>query len=369
MSVDWKSIYHGQVEWIPKRTIFLTKHGSHAYGTNLPTSDLDIRGVCIAPKRYYLGFLEGFEQVVQQDQEPDLTIFEVRKFIDLAADGNPSILEILFTDPSDHLLVTEPMKLLLAEKDLFLTTAVKHRFSGYALSQLQRINLHYRWLNNPPERAPTRGEFDLPERTLVPADQLAAAESAIKKQMDYWSWHDMEDLKPSQRQALKDEFFRRLLEITQWSWAKVDDGVWKAAAQTLGFDTNFIHLLDRERQFKAKAREWAQYNEWKVKRNPDRAKLEEQFGYDTKHGMHLVRLLRMCREILTTGKVLVRRPDADELLEIRRGGWDYHTLVSWAQQQDKELTELMKTSKLPHKPNRVRMNELCIQMVELMGLP
>lgn len=365
MTVDWESIYHGQVEWIPDATIFVTKHGSHAYGTSLPTSDIDLRGVCIPPRRYYFGFLENFEQVVQDEQEPDLTIFDLRKFMNLAAEGNPNVIEILFTHPDDHLLVKEPMKLLLDAKDMFLTKAAKHRFSGYAVSQLQRINLHYRWLKNPPTEAPHRSDFGLPERTLVPADQLAAAESAIRKQIDYWSWHDLEDIPPAKRQAIKDEFFRRLREITQWSWMEVDNQVWKAACLTLGFDTNFIHLLDCERQYKARAREWAQYNEWKVKRNPDRAALEEKFGYDTKHGMHLVRLLRMCREILTEGKAIVRRPDAAELLEIRHGAWDYHQLVDWAQKQDKELTEVMKTSKLPNKPDRVKMNELCIKMTEM----
>ncbi|AEZ66297.1 hypothetical protein phiTE_131 [Pectobacterium phage phiTE] len=36
-------------------------------------------------------------------------------------------------------------------------------------------------------------------------------------------------------------------------------------------------------------------------RNAARHELEEKFGYDTKHAMHLVRLLRMSQEILETG--------------------------------------------------------------------
>src|ERR1039458_5020213 len=34
-----------------------------------------------------------------------------------------------------------------------------------------------------------------------------------------------------------------------------------------------------------------QYNGWKAQRNPKRAELEAKFGYDTKHAMHLVRLM------------------------------------------------------------------------------
>lgn len=80
---DWKPVYSGNLPWVPSRTIYLTRHGSHAYGTNLPTSDLDLRGVMIAPREYYLGFLNTVEQVTQS--EPDLTVFELRKFMKLAA--------------------------------------------------------------------------------------------------------------------------------------------------------------------------------------------------------------------------------------------------------------------------------------------
>jgi len=274
---DWKQ-YKGNLTWLPERTIYLTRHGSHAYGTNLPSSDLDLRGVAIAPAAYYHGFLQTFDQAVQK--EPDLTIFEIRKFLGLAADCNPNVLEILYTDPSDHLLVTPLAEKLFEHRDEFLSQKAKHTFSGYATSQLKRINLHYRWLKNPPTGAPSRADFGLPERTVIPGDQLAAAEAAIRKQLDEWSWHELEGVDPSVRQAVKDEFFRRLTEITQWSWDQMDEKVWLSAARTLGYDTNFIELLDMERRYTARLREWQQYNDWKKNRNPDRAKLEEQFGYD-----------------------------------------------------------------------------------------
>ena len=43
--------------WLEAGTILLTKHGSHAYGTNLPTSDLDVKGVAVPPCEYFLGYL------------------------------------------------------------------------------------------------------------------------------------------------------------------------------------------------------------------------------------------------------------------------------------------------------------------------
>jgi hypothetical protein len=50
---------------------------------------------------------------------------------------------------------------------------------------------------------------------------------------------------------------------------------------------------------------------------------EVKYGYDCKHAYHFVRLIRMCKKILTTGKVIVKRLDLDELLHIRNGSWTY----------------------------------------------
>jgi hypothetical protein len=361
MTFDWTQ-YTGNLEWLSKRTLYLTRHGSHAYGTSLPTSDMDIRGIAVAPLHYYLGISEVFEQTVQ-NEPVDLTIFDIRKFIRLASDANPNALEIIFTDPSDHLLVHPLMEKLFEARQAFISQKAKHTFSGYARSQMKRISGHYRWLKNPPTAPPTRAEFDLPERTVIPADQLAAAQAAIQKQIDQWSWHEMEHLDPALRQAMQDEFSRRLLEITQWGDDQVDEKVWTAASRAIGYDTNFIHLLDLERRYTARLREWQNYQTWVKTRNPARAELEAKWGYDTKHAMHLVRLSRMCREILTEGVVRVRRPDAQELLEIRHGKWTYEELVAYSDKQDAELNELVKTSGLPKQPDHKYLDQVCMEII------
>lgn len=271
--MDWSKIYRGNLTWLPERTIFVTRHGSHAYGTSTPTSDLDLRGIAVAPPRYYLGFVDRFEQAESKD--PDLVVYDVRKFFALAADANPNALEFLFTDPSDHLLVTPVGARLLAARELFLSRKAKHTLSGYAVSQMKRIQTHHRWLVSPPAAPPTRAE--------------------------------------------------------------------------LGYN--------------GRKREWDQYQTWRATRNPARAELEAKHGYDTKHGMHLVRLMRTCRELLMTGRYLVRRPDAEELLAIRGGAWTYDQLVDFAEREDRALTELAKTSPLPREPDRRRLDDLCAEIV------
>jgi len=354
---SWSS-YKGQLDWLPRRTIYLTRHGSHAYGTSLPTSDLDIRGVAIAPMRYYTGFLDRFEQAESKD--PDLVVFELRKFFSLAADANPNALEILFTDPSDHLHVTPFGDRLLSIRRMFLSKKAKHTLSGYAISQLKRINTHYRWLRNPPKAPPTRKEFGLPERTVIPQDQLAAAQAAVDKQLAVWNFTGLDTVDPATRIALQGSMAELLAEI------KVSaDRLPEVAARAIGYDENFIELLDRERHYTGRKREWDNYQTWKKTRNRARAVLEELHGYDCKHGMHLVRLMWTCRDLLTTGEYIVRRPDAEELLEIRAGSWSYDKLIEFAEAEDKTLTELAKTcTLLPKEPPRTQLDELCAGLIE-----
>lgn len=354
MTVDLSK--HVNLPWLAKNTIFLCRHGSHAYNTNTPESDEDFKGVAIAPREVYLGFSKTWEQA--ESKEPDLVIYELRKFFRLASENNPNIFECLWVSSSDYILVAPLGEKLLANRDLFLSKKVKHTFSGFAASQLKRMKAHRRWLLSPVTHKPTREEYGLPERTLVPADQLMTAEAAIRKEMDSWEL-DLSGLDDAQRIALLEKIAKVISDL-QIS----DDTKPRRAGRLLGFDENMIEVLDRERKYTTALREWQQYNEWKTKRNPKRAALEAKMGFDGKHAMHLCRLLKMCREILTTGKVIVKRPDAEELLAIRNGAWSYDQIVEWAEQQDKEMQELVKTSPLPKTPDLAKLDELCINLIE-----
>lgn len=345
--------YRGNLTWLTDRTIFFARHGSHAYGTNTPTSDEDWKGVAIAPREYYLGYANAFEQAESKD--PDLVIYELRKFMRLAADCNPSIVEVLWSEPT---IVTAAGERLVGARNLFLSRRAKHTFSGYALSQLKRIRTHHRWLTAPPASPPTRADLGLPERTVIPKDQLAAANSAIEKKLAGWEIDFLHDVDPASRILLQTKMAEALAE------AQISrEDAWRGAARSIGIDENFLRLLDLERQYTSRKREWDQFQHWKATRNPARAELESRWGYDTKHAMHLVRLLRMCREILERGEVLVRRPDAEELLAIRAGAWTYERLVEWAEHEDATLDDVVRTSPLPKGPDRAALDALCIDLV------
>ncbi len=137
--IDWDAIYKGNLTWLPARTILLARGGSHAYGTSVPTSDVDYRGVCVAPRSHYLGFMENFDQVTQEAPHDDLVVHELRRFIRLACDNNPSVIELLYTDDEDHFITTNAGQLLRSQRDYFLSQKARHSFTGFAVANLKRI--------------------------------------------------------------------------------------------------------------------------------------------------------------------------------------------------------------------------------------
>jgi hypothetical protein len=111
-------------------------------------------------------------------------------------------------------------------------------------------------------------------------------------------------------------------------------------------------------------REWHQYQEWKKNRNPERAELEKQYGYDCKHGSHLYRLLSECEEILIQKHITFPRPDAEILLAIRNGCWTYDRLMEEIGDIDARFDQLCQESSLPKQPDRNAIDQLCIEIVE-----
>lgn len=345
------------MEWLEQRTIFKCRHGSHAYGTNQPGSDLDIKGIAIPPREYILGAFKRFEQAQSHSAELDQEIFDLRKFVDLAADCNPNMIEILFVDQSDWMQCSDAFMMLYEIRDAFLSRVAKHRFSGYAIGQLKKIQSHRTWLLDPPRHKPERAEFGLPEHTgLMPKADVEAAMAMIRKQVDRWDV-PLDELRDSEKIAVKDRIALALTEM------KIADQT-ETAARALGMTDNLVEAVAREKRYQSAMHHWTSYQQWLKTRNPKRLELEQKSGYDTKHGMHLVRLMRMAREILTTGQVLVRRPDAAELLEIRNGSWSYEKLLDWAQTQDKELGEIYKTSPLPRQADREKIDAVVVKMIE-----
>ena len=76
------------------KPLLIVVRGSQAYGTNLPTSDTDYAGVYIQSKEDIFG-TKYKEQI--NDDTNDTVFYEVRRFLELVASNNPTILELMNT--------------------------------------------------------------------------------------------------------------------------------------------------------------------------------------------------------------------------------------------------------------------------------
>ncbi|KKM66569.1 hypothetical protein LCGC14_1479910 [marine sediment metagenome] len=346
-----------QKELVEQNTIFMTVAGSRAYGTNTPESDWDYRGVCIIPnKSLYFG--TGLNKFAQMDKgfDDDRVIYDLRKFIGLAMESNPNIIELLFTDERHHIKSTKWFDMVIEHKNKFLSKNARYKFSGYAFAQLKRIKRHRGYLMNSPKKKPERSDFGLPEQKLITADNMGAFQwliaNLLKGTVDYLNMS--EEL----REELKNINYIGAVQkgVPDYCWGEVQD--------LTGASDEWIASMMHEKAYINALNEWNSYQTWQRNRNKDRAEIEKKFGYDCKHAMHLVRLMRMGMEILETGKVHVFRPDREELKAIRNGAWTYSQITEYADSCEKKLESLYKTTKLRKQPDRKFLDELCVDIIE-----
>lgn len=334
-------------DMIQDNTILKVRAGSHAYGTNTPTSDLDIRGIFGADKINILTPFFPVEQSIDMEQD-DIVMYELSKYMQLYTGGNPNILEILWTDHEDDVLYISPVgSMLRLYRESLLSSKVAFTFTGYAVAQIKRIKGHAKWINNPKP-------VDPPKQTNYVSLVHNFTDKKIFK-------INITDFKDGYRLIPYDGNLYGLYKFDKYStfdenhllntvYDKDDAELFllpDGSRRTPLFIVKFNKSeYDRENE------EWKNYWKWKNNRNETRAALEEAYGFDGKHGMHCVRLMRQGAELLETGKISVRRPDAEELLSIRNGAWTYEYMLEYAEHMDNEIRNVLypKTA-LPKTPD------------------
>ncbi len=125
-------------------TVILGYVGSLSHGTFVPSTDpnsiddKDVMGISIPPMAYYTG-LKKFEGKQFWDGEWDIVYYEFRKYMRLLLKSNPNVMALMWLEENDYIKVTEPGKLLIANRNIFVSKKAFKAFSGYATSQLKRM--------------------------------------------------------------------------------------------------------------------------------------------------------------------------------------------------------------------------------------
>ena len=374
------------LEWLTKNTVYVTLHGSQAYGLANEFSDVDVKGICIPPQNVEYNLFHRFEQAenpafleerlghLKNPKNPkfESSIYSLRKFFLLASEVNPNIIELLFTDARHHSIKHPIMEKLLENRRLFVSNKARYTFAGYACAQAKKIERHRKWIVLGEVVLPKREDFGLPTEVPKGIDEVFGF---MKAKVEQWNLNQF-PIDELQRAELKDTIWELLSEVSgrEISVSNWPDeyhcGVLNKMKKDFNLKDEVVAYINAERAY-AKAKQiYDSWVSWKKERNPARRELEEKSGYDTKHASHLVRLMRMGYEILSEGKILVDRTgvDADELLSIKNGGWSFDRVMEFKEEMESKLNaeydrqkKLMAEGKpvpIPREVNKEKLNSL-----------
>lgn len=336
----------------PDLLLFDAVAGSKAYGTDLPGSDEDRRGVFVAPTSFIFG-LDTIEQV--SDEKSDQVYYELGRFMELLLRNNPNVLELLAM-PEDCVRHRHPLFERL-KPEIFLSKRCANTFGEYAMGQIRKARgLNKKIVNPQPEKRKALLEFchvpegqgSLPVLDWLAARDLTAEEcslTAVNHADDLFAIYHLPGgnvrglVSPRDPDAFL--FSSVPLEAVPLAWMSCNRDA-----------------------FRAHCKAHREYWEWVTQRNAERYRtnMEHGRGYDSKNLLHTLRLLDMAEEIATEGVLKVRRPNREFLLRVRAGEFEYEELVERAEQQLFRVREAFERSSLPDEPDRDRINALLVEI-------
>ncbi len=326
--------------------------GSRAYGLDTPSSDTDIKGVFLLPKKDFYG-LEYTAQV--SNPTNDIVYYELGRYMELLAVNNPNILELLNT-PKSAVLYKHPF-LEEINSELILSKLCKNTFGKFALSQIKKAKGLKKKIVNPVRKE---------RKNILSFCYVNYGQGSIplKKLLEIKNWKQ-ENCGLINIAHMKNLFGLFYSETISYN------GIIK---NELSNDIRLSSIPKEEKQeallyfnkdgYSKYCKEYKEYWNWVENRNEVRYKNTKNHGknYDAKNMMHTFRLLEMAIEIGKDREINVQRPNRNFLLDIKNGIYEYEDLLIMAQERQEEMEKFFENSKLPERPNIELISELAYKL-------
>jgi predicted nucleotidyltransferase len=348
------------VQEVEKQGILIYKviRGSHAYGTNLPSSDTDYSGIYLQSLDDILGF--GYRDQVN-DSKNDIVYYEIRRFLELLASNNPTVLELLNIS-EDCIVYKHPvMDMILENKEKFITKNCRNSFGGYARQQISKAQGLNKKMNWEQSQVTRKGPLDfcyvIEGQKTIPLIDFLKQNEIDQKYCGLSKIPHARDM-----YAL---FFDSNLESSIGFRGIVVENSNKIRLSNIPKDMQHTCIFYyNEDGYSMHCRKYKEYEEWLKNRNTQRyVEIENhQQSIDGKNMMHTRRLLDMAKEIALGQGINVRRPNADFLISIRQGKVNLEDLIQHAEDEIKEIDKLYIESNLPDNVDMNFVNDLLIEI-------
>ena len=328
--------------------------GSRAYGLETPTSDTDIKGVFILPKKDFYS-LDYIPQV--SNPSNDIVYYELGRFIELLSVNNPNIIELLNT-PKTSIIYKHPFLDEIKAENI-LSKLCKNTFGKFAVSQIKKAKGLKKKIVNPMKK----------ERKYILSFcyvNYGQGSIPLTKYLEINNWKQ-ENCGLINIPHMKNMFGLFYGENLDYKGVMKDNSSNEVRLSSIPKVEKQQTLLYFNKDGYSKyCKEHKEYWDWVEKRNDTRYENTKSHGknYDAKNMMHTFRLLDMAIEIAKEKKVNVKRPNRDFLLSIKSGEYEYDDLLKMANNKQKEMEIEFEKSDLQEKPDLIMMNKLLFELRE-----
>lgn len=292
--------------------IVIMGFGSTIYGTALPTSDTDLKGIFLpygkdivlgkAPSTITIRTNDSGSGVRNSAEDIDLEIFSLYRYLELLAQGQTVALDMLFC-PQDFIFKETPGWLTIKSFKDKLVNKKCGAAIGYATAQANKYSLRGHRMLALEEVLDMLEPYykDHPRWTLEEAlDKIGFVEAYSASDRSVVKCYHLYD-KLSERCKEYVCFPREIAPHIPQGYIEYLEVCGKKAGLTAS--VKFAYEVFRN--------ELSGYG--------DRAKAAKEGGADWKAMYHAVRIAEQTQELMLTGHITFPRPEAPYLLKIRRG--------------------------------------------------
>jgi hypothetical protein len=276
------------------RVVVFMEFGSRVYGTALPSSDTDYKGIMLpSPEEILLcNPSSTFSQKTNGSgtgqrngaSDVDLELYSLYRFLELLCEGQTVALDMLFCPPGQIRSQTRLWDEIVRHKELLLNKRCSAAI-GYARSQAEKYSL--------------RG------------DRISALQAVLKVLEDAYLFAPRALLGERVDRGAFDglpEKQRQFIRFTSEEAPHLPAG-----------QIDYLEVCGKKAGFTSSVKFAYELFEKQVRAYGDRAQRAQSEGADWKAMYHALRIAAQTTELLETGNITFPRPEAEFLLKVRKG--------------------------------------------------